>query len=159
MRWFWLLCLAAAAARAAETPDFARYQPIIERSPFGTVGPIGAAAPAGFAARFAFVGVVTTVDTNQVLAMIQDKQTNRTYFKAVGEMIDSVKVLQIHERPAKLVLQQGVEQATLAYEARAATPPPPGAGPGGAVQQPLPNGQPPMPLPSVPRRIPFRRGG
>lgn len=152
-----LLLFAAVPAWAAETSEFARYQPIIDRSPFGTVGAVGPAAPPGFAARFAFVGIVTTLDTNGALAMIQDKQSNRTYFKAEGETIETVKVLRIGQKPAKLVLQQGLEQATLAYEAPVAAPAVPGAAvqPGGA---PPPN-MPPMPMPAAPRRIPFRRGG
>lgn len=153
------LWLATVATHGAAPAEFTRYQAIIDRSPFGAVGAMGVVAPPGFATRFAFVGVVTALDTNRTLAMIQDKQSNRTYFRAEGESVEGIKVVRIERRPAKLVMQQGLEQATLAYEQRpaaAATSNPAVAGqPSGA---PLPIG-PGTPLPAAPRRIPFRRGG
>jgi hypothetical protein len=154
-----LATVASGAPRGTEPSAFTRYQAIIDRAPFGTVGAIGAVAPPGFAARFAFVGVVTTVDTNRALAMIQDRQSNRTHFKAEGEDVDGIKVLRIERKPAKLVMQQGLEQATLTYEQRPSAPAPPNGGvawqPGGV---PMPNA-PSASLPASPRRIPFRRGG
>ena len=118
--------------------------------------------------RYAFVGMVSTTENNHPLAIIQDKeQNNRIYFKAEGDMIDTIKVVKIGQSPPKLVLQQGLEVATLSYQARGGGPLPVLA-PG--MAQPMPN-MPNIAAPGTtapgtfartqptPRRIPFRRGG
>ena len=154
------------AARAVGATDGAhglgRYEVIIDRAPFcASAGAAVAAAQPNFANRYTFVGVVSTTEDNRPLAIIQDKeQNNRIHFKAEGDTIDNVKVVKINQSPAKLELQQGLEVATLSYQARAGAPLPvlvPG------MAQPTPGiaatpgtfarTQP------VPRRIPFRRGG
>ena len=154
--------LAARAVDATDgTHDFSRYKVIIDRAPFCASASAAAAAQPNFANRYAFVGMVSTTEDNRPLAIIQDKeQNNRIYFKAEGDTIDNVKVVKINQSPAKLELQQGLEVATLSYQAHAGGPLPvlvPG------MAQPTPGiaatpgtfarTQP------VPRRIPFRRGG
>ena len=156
-----LTTVAILAARAAgstsETQDLGPYKVIVDRAPFCASATASAAAQPNFASRYVFVGVVSTTEDNRPLAIIQDKErNNRIYFKAEGEMIDSVKVVQIQQSPPKLVLQQGLEVAKLSYQARAGGPTPPGmttsmpgtAAPGASAQPP-----------PAPRRIPFRRGG
>jgi hypothetical protein len=161
-----LAARAIGATDEAHDPD--RYKVIIDRTPFCASAGAAAAAQPNFATRFAFVGVVSTTEDNRPLAIIQDKeQNNRIYFKAEGETIDTVKVVKIEQSdqsPSKLVLRQGLEEATLAYQARAGGPSP---APVPGMAQPMPGTVAPATVapgtfvrtqPAT-RRIPFRRGG
>jgi hypothetical protein len=146
---------AGVSGAATEQEGFARYQVILDRSPFGApVGPGSASeAPPPFSTRYAFVGVVKTASSGALLAIIQDRERNRPYFVAEGETIpnESVKLVRIEHSPSKIVLQQGLEVATLAYQ------------PAGAGVASAPSGVPQPAQPSAPvlgrRRIPFMRGG
>ncbi len=148
----WAASVGGLMGQQPETQDLTRYQVIIERSPFGSLPGVAPGTPQpNFAARFAFVGLVSSEDNTQVLAIIQDRERNRTYFQAEGEMVGQlgVKVMRIDRTAGKVVLQQGLEVATLAYEPRGSGPAMPGVG-----QEPAA-----APTGPVPRRIPFRRGG
>ncbi len=114
-----------------------------------------------FSTRYNFVGIAKLDETQPLLAIIIDKEGNRTYFKAEGETIGDATVQQIEKADkgqVKLVLKQGLEVATLTMESKTSVG---AAPPGGAQPQPQPGipGQPPAPLPAGVRRIPFRRGG
>ena len=143
--------LIGSVAGTTDTVSFARYQPIIDRSPFGQVQS-GAADPTpNWMTRFTWGGlVVSNAGIGPVQAIILDKEGNRTYFRAEGETIDpGVKVLRIEQQPPKLVLQNGLETGTLTFQDRptvaaASIAPPPGA--------------PAAASPTTIRRIPFRRG-
>lgn len=156
-----LMFLMAIAVRADE---FARYQAIIDRSPFGTVSAAGIAeAPPGFSQQYQFVGLVTSnYGEGPLQAIIFDRNANRTYFRAEGEMLDaSVKLERIEREPAKIILKSGLETAPLSYLPRsaAATPVTPQAA--GQPPQPVPGSIPIMGQPGQQppiRRIPFRRG-
>ena len=146
----------------AAVPEMARYQVIVDRMPFGGVtGALAAGATPGFATRFSFVGLVSSNFTNgQLQAIFLDKTAaNRAYFKGEGEMMDDVKVLRIVDGlpNRSVVLQHGLETATLTYEQRRANPVPPAVAPvPGLPTLALPQPS-EAPLPSAPRRIPFRR--
>jgi hypothetical protein len=157
--------------------DFSRYQPIVDRLPFGGANtPAGGVSQPGFATRFTLVGMVSSnYPAGALQAILLDKSAqNKTYFRAEGETIDGVKIIKINdELPNRsVVLQQGLETATLIYEARRTTPPRLGAPLPGVLLPPgapAPNPEeavPAVPAPSVPetgtgttppRRIPFRR--
>jgi len=133
---------------------------IIDRAPFGQMTAAEAAAQQPpFSTKFTFMGTAKTSDNQPWLAIIFDKEGNHVYFKTEGETIGPVSVVKIErpdKGPAKLVLKQGLEQATLTLETKsggAASPP-------GVAQPPQP-GQPPVSMPGSPagRRVPFRRGG
>ena len=147
---------AGARGRAAEQQDFSRYQIIIDRTPFGTTGgnPAPDAQPS-FSTKFAFVGLVKTESNQALLAIIQDKEKNRPYFVGEGETIpnDNVKLVRIERSPSKIVLQQGLETATLVYQAHGTAAPVTPVNTG--APQP---GQPSAPVPGR-RRIPFMRQG
>lgn len=164
-RWAWLLSLLVATGAGAA--EFGRYQVILDRMPFGGVMGGASAATPNFATRFSFVGLVNPdVADGGWLAILADKNTpNRCYFKGVGEMVDDVKVVRIENKlPNRSVtLQRGLETATLLFEPRRATAAPAApAVPGtptamtAAMPPPLPGGT-DTPMPSSPRRIPFRR--
>lgn len=155
------LLSAQAAAPAADSHGFSRYQIILDRSPFTPpAGSVDTPQP-GFATRFSFIGTTRTNETEPVTAIIQDKETNnRIFFKTEGETIataiGTVTIVSITQSPgAKLLLKQGLETATLTLETKAgvgAAVPPPAPVPGVGAQPPVPLGQPGV------RRIPFRRG-
>jgi hypothetical protein len=161
----------------AISEEFSRYQPIIDRSPFGPVVASGVAEVApGFAQRYQFVALVTSnAGAGLLQAIIFDRDTNRSYFRAQGETLDrAVRVERIDVDPPKLVLKSGLETAQLSFQARPATPvaavapgmpsrtgAPPTATPyqPGSSGPPAQIGQPDQPSqPSGVRRIPFRRG-
>lgn len=148
-------------ARADEKlRDFSRYQAIIDRSPFGAAagGPTEV-VQGSFAARYSFVGLASDKD-GKIVAAVEDKEINprRTYFVSEGDTFNGIKVVRINWDPARrdpsrLMLQSGLETATLVFEPRsggsgAAPTPPPGIAP--------PTGGPPIPPPGA-RRTPFLR--
>jgi hypothetical protein len=145
--------MVAGVGLAAEVHEFARYQVIIERAPFGSVSGRDEARGPDFAQRYQFVGQVSTKD-NQLLVIVHDKTTNRSYFRAPGENIEDVKVVRLERgSPPRLVIQKGVEVATLVLQSRPSISGPASSAPGAA------------PVPMTPeagttpgRRIPFRRG-
>ncbi|HUK82138.1 MAG TPA: hypothetical protein VLZ12_05840 [Verrucomicrobiae bacterium] len=140
---------------ARETYEFSRYQVILDRSPFGPVTATEAqGAVPGFAAQLLLVGFVYS---NSVLpqAIIEDKQGSRTYFRAEGELVNDAKVVTIDLMARKVVVQRGLEKATLTVEQRPNKPMPGGA-PAQAQPPGVPAGAPFTPSPGV-RRIPFRR--
>ncbi len=149
-------------ARATDaTHDFARYQIILDRAPFGQMvmgGPDSQQPP--FSTRFTFVGVAQLDPDRPVMAIIMDKEGNHVHFKAEGDTIGTISIVSIEKTDkgtTKLVMKQGLEVATFVLEPKTpgGTPPPGSPAAGG---QP---GQPPTPQPMQPglRRIPFRRGG
>jgi hypothetical protein len=149
---------ACVGVSAVEQGGFARYQIIIDRAPFGVTagGPVAEAQP-GFSTRYTFVGLVKTESSGTLLAIIYDKDKNRSYFLAEGETIpnENVKLVRIERSTPsnKIVLQQGLESATLSYQPAGTAP---------TAASPSPGAPPPAQQPGqVPgrRRIPFMRGG
>ena len=147
---------------AAEKPAFERYQPIIERSPFGKADMAGISVVASnFMTRFAFVGLIGTAD-NGFQAVILDKQTQQCHFKSPGETLGDITIVRVEDVQPKrrLVLRQGLETGALIFGEGGAVPvataPPPAAKP--AIPMP---GMPAAPTstepPTTRRRVPFIR--
>ncbi|MGA2138569.1 MAG: hypothetical protein ABSH14_06880 [Verrucomicrobiia bacterium] len=168
MRNFTAVCafgmsLCGTFARATDgTRDFARYQVILDRAPFGAMaGTAVEAQQPSFSTRFTFIGTAKEGD-KPLIAIVMDKEGNRVHFVAAGDKIGPVTVVKIEKvdkAPAKLVLKQDLEVATLLMDSKAA-----GVGAPPAVEVPPPQlvqpGQPPIPGVAQPgvRRIPFVRG-
>lgn len=147
---------------ATETTDFARYQSIIDRPPFGQVQSTPTDAAPNWLANYVFCGITQSNSGNgAVQAIISMKDSNRWVFRAEGETVDSdvtVQKIDQSQKSTKIVLKKGLETGTLSFPERTAVAmaapgaplppgvanPPPGAG-GAAV-------------PPTIRRIPFRRG-
>jgi hypothetical protein len=147
-------------ARATDgTHDFARYQVILERAPFGAMAGTDANAPQpSFSTRFTWIGTAKE-DDKPLMAIILDKEGNHVHFVAEGDKIGLVTVVKIEKpakAPAKLLLRQDLEVATLTMESKVGS----GAAPPAGAPQGAPPGQPSVPgvpQPGV-RRIPFARG-
>jgi len=143
------------------THDFSRYKVIIDRAPFGQMSAAEAAAQQPpFSTRFNFMGTVRTSEDEPWMAIVFDKEGNRVLFLKQGDTIGAVSVVKVERPdsgPAKLVLKQGLEQATLTLDIKAGGPATPAPG----VARPPQPGQPlpPMVIPPGTRRVPFRRGG
>ena len=152
----WLAMSWPLAVMALDKPDFARYQPIIERAPFGrTDANVVSATASNFLARFAFVGVIGPV--GQLQAVIFDKQTNQSHFKAPGETVEDITIFGIEDNPPKrrLLLRRGLETGALIFgegSPTAALPPPVVVPP-----QPPPPAQQPQPPAVARRRNPYIR--
>jgi len=165
MAALWTLAIGVGGINAYATEpthDFTPYKIILEREPFGPMnGAAADAPPPGFSTRYTFVGTAQVAEDQPVLAIIVDKEGNRVYFKGEGDSLGSASVVKIErpdKAPAKLVLKQGLETATLLLEPKAGGAASP-ASPAPAGQ----SGQPGLPLPPVTiqpgtRRIPFHRG-
>jgi hypothetical protein len=151
-----------ATAQAADTHKFSRYQIIVDRAPFGAVsGSTAENAPQpNFAARFTFIGTAKLSETQALMAIILDKDSNnRPYFKSAGDTIGPITIARVERSPtAKLVLKQGLETATLTLETKTApgAPSAPAAPPANQPQRGQPSSTPFQP--GV-RRVPFQRGG
>ena len=155
---FMMLSLTLAVA----TTDFARYQTIIDRSPFGQVQGAGGALAPNWLAAWHYVGTAVSYSGNGLVqAIIANKENNHWYFRAESELLDggiTVVKIDLTQNPPKLILKNGLETGTLTFPERAAVtamaPAPSPASPAG-----LP-GMPPAPAGASPtvRRIPFRRG-
>jgi hypothetical protein len=152
--------LVAGGVRADDPQGFARYQVIIDRSPFGSVAAAGALAAAVNAPTFAKYQLVAIVVSNggegPVQACIFDHDANRSYYLAEGESIDGgLKVTHIGDRedPIKVDLVLGIEKAQLTFQERPNTPSAAPGHPPGAMGAPTPQANAPLP----PRRLPFVR--
>jgi len=143
---------------AIETTDFARYQSIIDRSPFGQVQGAAADAAPNWLANYVFCGLTQSNSGNgAVQAIISTKDNNRWYFRAEGETVDSdvtIQKIDLSPKATKVILKKGLETGTLTFPERTAV----------AMAAPAAPAAPPPPgtaasaVPPTIRRIPFRRG-
>jgi hypothetical protein len=157
------MSLGGTFARATDgTHDFERYKIILDRAPFGAMaGTAVDVQQPSFSTRFTFIGTAKEGD-KPLMAIVMDKEGNRVRFVAAGDKIGPVtvvKVEKVDKAPAKLVLKQDLETATLLMDSKAAGA---GAPPGAEFPSPqlVQPGQPPIPGAPQPgaRRIPFARG-
>jgi hypothetical protein len=153
-------------AIATETTDFSRYQPLIDKSPFGQVQGAGAAELApNWVANYVFSGLTqSNAGEGAVQAIISTKDNSHWYFRSEGETIDgsiTITKIDLSQKQPKVVLKNGLETGTLTFPERstvgAAAPPSPPPGVPPAMGAPQPAGAAPAVPPTV-RRIPFRRG-
>lgn len=143
-------------AATASTPEFDRYQVILERKPFGDpplapepqLAPPGPAAPP-WADSFRLVSV-TKVEGGDVRVGILDRRNNKPLLLKIGEMQEGIELLEasVEEESAQLRKDGETVTMNLREAAPGDRPPPP---PPTSVPQPPPMGQPmPMPVPQPP---------
>jgi hypothetical protein len=149
--------IGATLSFASESPDFARYQPLIDRPPFGQVQGSGATELApNWVANFVFSGLTqSNRGEGAVQAIISTKDNTKWYFRTEGETLaDNIVVLKIDlsQKQPKLVLKNGLETGTLTFPERSTVAP---AAPTAPPAMGVP--QQPSAVPPTIRRIPFRR--
>lgn len=171
-RWAILLSLLAGAGlaqAATEVTPWEHYQAIVERAPFGTVAGATDSGPLpNFATRYVFAGMVPSeTQEGGLLAVIFDTEKSRSELVAPGQTFGDVKLvrLDVDGENSKIVLQRGLEPATLRLKPRETSIPIATSGPvqvtaqpnAPAVQSAPPAGERTVVVPAR-RRIPFRRG-
>ena len=158
--------IAVGAASAADTLDFSRYQILIDRGLFGDISkPNQPGQQPPFAEKLALVAVLQSNDAaGPVQVIIEDKGSHKTYpprteGETIGEGADAVKVVHIvAEKPESVVVQSGIETATLTFSKTAAASAPvpgmpgpmPGVAPMPGPAQPMPGGPEPTAADSIP---------
>jgi hypothetical protein len=161
-----LLALTSALAThgAEPTSGLGAYQAIVERNPFGAVA-VKVPTDGGnddkvWAKDLTIVGVVSSVDSNNLALVIEEKTSKLVYYCAVGESVKEDIVLDRLEQVGdniRAYLKKGNQSATLEFEAKTASatsatasPPPmtPGARPPmtPGARSPIPIRRPPVPI-------------
>jgi hypothetical protein len=168
MRWLVIAgsLLVGFAGQATETTELpARYQSLIDRSPFGQVQAGDAALAPNWLATYVLTGIIQSNSGNGVVqAIISTKDNAHWYFRTEGEIIEAgVTVFKIDQssRQTKVVLKNGLETGTLTFAERAnvasAAPPAAAAAQPPGLNIPQIPGSTPAPATSPGlRRIPFR---
>ena len=138
---FATLCLTALVGRAdIPSATFERYQPILDRKPFGegvVVDPNAAAAAAAAATgqdalskQYRPCSIVEVDGGGMRVGLVDLKNNNKSIFLTVGEEgEDGLKVVSANYATEEAVLQKGGETATVKIQAGPAAPGP--AAPGG----------------------------
>lgn len=131
IRWTVTACAAGLCALArADAVGFARYQPIIDRAPFGAAA-AGAMAPDAAAispaaeamARTMRLAMLIFEDGGPVRAGVVNLQTQQTRILSVGEISeDGTELVEVRADREEAVLRRGTEMVTLKMEAAAAAP-------------------------------------
>lgn len=152
-----VLWAGCATAFAIETSDFSRYQPVIDRTPFGAVQGSSTEQGPKWTERWQYVGnTVSNAGNGPLQAILYDKEANRSYFRAEGESLDanvSIVTIDVVQRPPKVILKNGLETATISFPDRGSVAMAPTTPVMVNPTQPAQGTTPP-----TIRRIPFRRG-
>ncbi len=137
----------AVPTAAAEPLDFSRYQPILDRQPFGEVAPVeaggdAAAAPSAEAVLKDYELKAIIEDGGKLQAGILDKRTSKHVYLAAGESLDGMQLVSLDYDTEQAVLQRDAETVVLklrpAQEGEAAAGEPPPAPPAFSAAQRAP---------------------
>ena len=148
-----ILLLAAAAAATASQPGYDRYQPIVDRKPFGALLPPGPppgqdpnqAGQPSFAESLRLSMIVEEEDTGFQRIGFVDKRTNRGYTLGVGEAEDGYEVVSADFEKEEAVLRQGGETAMIKLSSGEVTKLGPDGKPVAGAPAAAPAMTPPMP--------------
>lgn len=112
-----LLGLLAALPAGGDTPDFERYQIILDRKPFGTAPPPEATAapvPAqdSFAKNLRMSALLEMDDGTMKIGLI-DQSSNKSFFLAVGDTEEGVELVSADYDKEEAVVRKGAEMAVI----------------------------------------------
>ncbi len=114
-----MFCALAGVALADEsTPDFARYQVILDRKPFGVAPPPPAEAPPvvnpenSFAKSIRLSALLETDDGGVRVGLI-DQVSNRNFFLSVGDVEEGIELVSASYEGEEAVLRKGSEMAVI----------------------------------------------
>lgn len=110
------LWLAAILPGLADTPDFSKYQVILDRKPFGVAPPPEVAAPVftpenSFAKTLRMCALLE--DDNGIRIGLIDQSNNKNFFLSVGQTEEGVELVSASYEDEEAVLRKGAEMAVI----------------------------------------------
>ena len=110
-----ILALAATAA-VADTPDFSKYQVILDRKPFGVAPAPESTAPVitpenSFAKTIRMCALLE--DDNGIRIGLIDQSNNKNFFLSVGQTEEGVELVSASYEDEEAVLRKGAEMAVI----------------------------------------------
>lgn len=110
-----LACCAVACF--ADTPDFDKYQVILDRKPFGTAPPPESNVPAitaenSFAKTLRMSALLELDDGTMKIGLI-DLQSNKSFYLAVGDTEEGIELVSADYDQEEAVVRKGAEMAVI----------------------------------------------
>jgi hypothetical protein len=107
---------AVAAAAIGDTPDFSRYQVILDRKPFGVAPPPEVVAPVftpenSFAKSLRMCALLE--DDNGIRIGLIDQSNNKNFFLSVGQTEESIELVSASYEDEEAVIRKGEEMAVI----------------------------------------------
>ena len=111
-----VIAVCAVSARA-DTPDFDKYQVILERKPFGVAPPPESTAPAitaenSFAKTLRMSALLELDDGTMKIGLI-DQQSNKSFYLQVGESEEGIELVSADYDAEEAVVRKGAEMAVI----------------------------------------------
>ena len=111
-----LLWMAAVLPGLADTPDFSKYQVILDRKPFGVAPPIEVAAPVftpenSFAKTLRMCALLE--DDNGIRIGLIDQSNNKNFFLSIGQTEEGVELVSASYEEEEAVIRKGAEMAVI----------------------------------------------
>lgn len=107
---------AVAVAAVADTPDFSKYQVILDRKPFGVAPPPESTAPVftpenSFAKTLRMCALLE--DDNGIRIGLIDQSNNKNFFLSVGQTEEGVELVSANYEDEEAVIRKGAEMAVI----------------------------------------------
>lgn len=104
------------AAACADTPDFSRYQVILDRKPFGVAPPPEVVAPVfnpeqSFAKTLRMCALLE--DDNGIRIGLIDQSNNKNFFLSVGQTEEGIELVSASYEDEEAVIRKGAEMAVI----------------------------------------------
>ena len=138
--------------------DYAHYEIIVNRKPFGEpapeapAGPHPASEPSSFFKDFKLVALCPGPDSAMNVLRVGFVNSTKSYYLAVGEQEDDILVLSADAADETATLRHGTEEQILTLNATADSAVPPGGGPAASTTTADSAGKPPFPAERTRRR-------
>jgi hypothetical protein len=111
-----LLLGVIAVAAVADTPDFSKYQVILDRKPFGVAPPPEVVAPV-YTAENSFAKTLRMCalleDDNGIRIGLVDQATSKNFFLSVGQTEEGVELVSANYEDEEAVIRKGAEMAVI----------------------------------------------
>ena len=105
-----------AAAAFSDTPDFSRYQVILDRKPFGVAPPAEETAPV-ITAENSFAKTIRMCalleDDNGIRIGLIDQSNNKNFFLSIGQTEEGVELVSASYEDEEAVIRKGAEMAVI----------------------------------------------
>jgi hypothetical protein len=107
---------AIAVAAVGDTPDFSKYQVILDRKPFG-VAPLPEVAQPIFTPENSFAKALRMCalleDDNGIRIGLIDQSSNKNFFLSVGQTEEGIELVSADYEDEEAVIRKGVEMAVI----------------------------------------------